>query len=122
MWHRRFPWLDTTKLFLGEGEAISFDRVSKVELRSKMEEVRLFHLHDEGFAAVGPSGGPSKGLFGVKGTHPAPVSDLKTPESGRPRNNSCLLMVTGCILVLIFEEVEKCLKPLRICIGAETFL
>lgn len=88
MWHRPFPWLDTTKLFLGEGQAILVDRVSKGEARSKREEERLFHLHYGGFAAVGLSGGPSKGLFGVKGTQPAPDSDLKTPESGRPRNNS----------------------------------
>ena len=88
MWHRPFPWLDTTKLFLGEGQAILVDRVSKGKVRSKREEERLFHLHYGGFAAVGLSGGPSKGLFGVKGTQPAPDSDLKTPESGRPRNNS----------------------------------
>ena len=88
MWHRPFPWLDTTKLFLGEGQAILVDRDSKGEVRSKREEERLFHLQYGGFAAVGLSGGPSKGLFGVKGTQPAPDSDLKTPESGRPRNNS----------------------------------
>jgi hypothetical protein len=70
------------------GRAILVDRVSRGRVRSKREGERPFHLHDEVFSVVGPSGGPSKGLFGVKGTHPAPHSDLKTSESARPRNNS----------------------------------
>lgn len=53
MWHRPFPWLDTTKLSLGEGQAILVDKVSKGEVRSKREEERLFHLHYGGLRLSG---------------------------------------------------------------------
>ena len=38
--------------------------------------------------AVGPSVGPSEGLFGVKGTRLGSDSGSNTPELGRPRHNS----------------------------------
>ncbi len=33
MWHRPFPWLDTTKLFLGEGQAVLIDEGAEGEVR-----------------------------------------------------------------------------------------
>ena len=53
-------------------------------------EERLFNQHEGGFVAVGFSGGPSRGLFGVKGTRPPPDSGSNTLEVGRPRHNSGL--------------------------------
>jgi hypothetical protein len=88
MWLQPSPCPGTTKLFSVEDQDILVDEVSKDEVCSKREEERLFHLRDGGFVAVGPSGGPSEGLFGVKGTHLAPDSDSNTTESGRPRHNS----------------------------------
>jgi hypothetical protein len=60
----------------------------RVEYARKGNRKGFSIYYYRGFAAVGLSGGPSKGLFGVKGTQPAPDSDLKTPESDRTRNNS----------------------------------
>lgn len=82
MRRRPFLWLDTAKLLLGAGQAILVDRVSKGEVLPKREGERLFHLLYGRRAAVGPSGGPSKGLVGVKGTKPAPDSNLEGPASG----------------------------------------
>ena len=33
MWHWPFPWLDTTKLFLDEGQAILIDEGAEAEVR-----------------------------------------------------------------------------------------
>ncbi len=53
--------------------------------------IALFQLCYGGFAAVGPSGGPSEGLFDVNGRYLAPDFDSNTVEQGRPRHNSELI-------------------------------
>ncbi len=78
MWRRRFPWSDVTALCSGEDQDIPVDGVSKGEVCSKSEQETLFHQLDWVFVAVGPSGGPSVGLFGAKGTRTAPDSDSNT--------------------------------------------
>ena len=83
MWCRRFAWPNITVLCSGEDQDILVDGVSKGEVCSKREQERLYHQHDGGFVAVGLSGGPSEGLFGVKGTRLGPDSWSNTSELGR---------------------------------------
>jgi hypothetical protein len=53
MWPRRFPWLDITKLFLGDGQTgRTLDGVAEGEVRSEHGETGCFRQRDDGSAYI----------------------------------------------------------------------